>query len=79
MKEVEARPERLSEPSAAEQRAWVDRYMKAFEHADVEGLKRLLTEDVIMEMPPMLNWFAGPVTTAGSWSGSSGRPERTGV
>ena len=52
--------EQLSEPSAAEQRAWVDRYMKAFEHADVEGLKRLLTEDVIMEMPPMLNWFAGP-------------------
>jgi RNA polymerase sigma-70 factor (ECF subfamily) len=34
--------------------------MKAFEHADVEGLKRLLTEDVIMEMPPMVNWFAGP-------------------
>ncbi|KUJ64012.1 RNA polymerase subunit sigma-70 [Streptomyces albus subsp. albus] len=60
VQEVEARPERLSEPSAAEQRAWVDRYMKAFEQADVEGLKRLLTEDVIMEMPPMLNWFAGP-------------------
>jgi RNA polymerase sigma-70 factor (ECF subfamily) len=52
--------ERLREPSAAEQRAWVDRYMKAFEHADVEGLKRLLTQDVIMEMPPMVNWFAGP-------------------
>jgi len=52
--------ERLSEPSAAEQRAWVDRFMKAFERADIEGLKRLLTEDVIMEMPPMLNWFAGP-------------------
>jgi RNA polymerase sigma-70 factor (ECF subfamily) len=51
--------EPLSEPSAAEQRAWVDRYMTAFEHADVEGLKRLLTEDVLMEMPPMLNWFTG--------------------
>jgi len=38
----------------------VDRYMKAFEDADVDGLKQLLTEDVIMEMPPMLNWFAGP-------------------
>ena len=50
----------VDEPSAAEQRAWVDRYMKAFEHADVEGLKRLLTEDVIMEMPPMVNWFVGP-------------------
>ena len=60
VKEVGVRQERLSEPSAAEQRAWVDRYMKAFEHADVEGLKRLLTEDVLMEMPPMLNWFAGP-------------------
>jgi RNA polymerase sigma-70 factor, ECF subfamily len=60
MKEIEVPQEDLSEPSAAEQRSWVDRYMKAFEDADVEGLKRLLTEDVIMEMPPMLNWFAGP-------------------
>jgi RNA polymerase sigma-70 factor (ECF subfamily) len=60
VREVGVRQEPLSEPSAAEQRAWIDRYMKAFEQADVEGLKRLLTEDVIMEMPPMLNWFAGP-------------------
>ncbi len=60
VKEIGIRQERLNEPSAAEQRAWVDRYMKAFEHGDVEGLKRLLTEDVIMEMPPMLNWFTGP-------------------
>ncbi len=59
VKEIGVRPEHLSEPSAAEQRAWVDRYMKAFSRADVEGLKRLLTEDVLMEMPPMLNWFAG--------------------
>jgi RNA polymerase sigma-70 factor (ECF subfamily) len=60
LKEVEVHQDPLSEPSAAEQRVWVDRYMEAFEHADVEGLKRLLTEDVVMEMPPMLNWFAGP-------------------
>jgi RNA polymerase sigma-70 factor (ECF subfamily) len=59
VKEAGVRQEGLSEPSAAEQRAWVDRYMKAFEHADVEGLKRLLTEDVLMEMPPMVNWFVG--------------------
>jgi RNA polymerase sigma-70 factor (ECF subfamily) len=59
VKEVDVRQEGLSEPSAAEQRAWVDRYMKAFEQADVEGLKRLLTEDVLMEMPPVLNWFVG--------------------
>jgi RNA polymerase sigma-70 factor, ECF subfamily len=60
VKEVDVSQGRLSEPPAAEQRAWVDRYMKAFEQADIDGLKRLLTEDVIMEMPPMINWFAGP-------------------
>ncbi|GAA4257476.1 sigma-70 family RNA polymerase sigma factor [Dactylosporangium darangshiense] len=59
MQEAGVRQDRVSEPSAAEQRAWVERYMNAFELADVEGLKRLLTEDVIMEMPPMVNWFAG--------------------
>jgi RNA polymerase sigma-70 factor, ECF subfamily len=59
MKEVGVQRERVDEPSAAEQRAWVERYMRAFELADVEGLKRLLTEDVLMEMPPMLNWFSG--------------------
>ncbi|WP_345414548.1 sigma-70 family RNA polymerase sigma factor [Actinomycetospora chlora] len=60
VKEVEAEPDGLREPSAAEQRAWVERYMQAFANADVDGLKQLLTEDVVMEMPPMLNWFAGP-------------------
>ncbi len=59
LKDVGIRKEHLSEPSTAEQRAWVDRYMRAFEHADIEGLKLLLTDDVLMEMPPMLNWFVG--------------------
>lgn len=59
LKEAGIREEDLSEPPAGEQRAWVERYMKAFEAADIDGLKQLLTEDVLMEMPPMLNWFAG--------------------
>ncbi|GAA3218672.1 sigma-70 family RNA polymerase sigma factor [Actinocorallia longicatena] len=59
LKETGARQELVSEPSSTEQRAWVERYMKAFELADVEALKRLITEDVLMEMPPMLNWFTG--------------------
>ncbi|MER7454480.1 RNA polymerase subunit sigma-70 [Nocardia beijingensis] len=59
LKEIGAGSERVGEPSTTEQRAWVERYMSAFAQADIEGLKRLLTEDVIMEMPPMLNWFAG--------------------
>jgi RNA polymerase sigma-70 factor (ECF subfamily) len=60
LKEVGIAHEGVSEPLEVDQRAWVERYMKAFENADVEGLKRLLTEDVLMEMPPMLNWFTGP-------------------
>ena len=59
MKEANLHRELIDEPSAAEQRAWVERYMTAFERADVEALKRLLTQDVVMEMPPLLNWFAG--------------------
>ena len=58
--EVGARPEELDEPSAPEQRAWVDRYMSAFLNADIEAIKQLLTADVLMEMPPMVNWFIGP-------------------
>ncbi len=54
-----AHPDRLSEPPEAEQRGLIERYMRAFEQADVEGLKQQLAEDVLMEMPPMLNWFVG--------------------
>ena len=54
-----AHPDNLSEPSAVEQRALIERYMRAFVEADVEALKELLAEDVLMEMPPMLNWFVG--------------------
>ncbi|WUH89408.1 sigma-70 family RNA polymerase sigma factor [Streptomyces sp. NBC_00433] len=52
--------DQVAEPTRAEQRACVERYMAAFEKADIEGLKQLLTHDVLMEMPPMLNWFVGP-------------------
>ncbi|MFR9797580.1 sigma-70 family RNA polymerase sigma factor [Streptomyces sp. MS06] len=51
--------EGISEPSESDQRVWVERYMAAFEKADVEGLKQILSDDVLMEMPPMLNWFVG--------------------
>ena len=43
----------------AQQRELVERYVKAFVSADVEGLTRLLAADVLMEMPPMTNWFTG--------------------
>jgi RNA polymerase sigma-70 factor (ECF subfamily) len=50
----------LHEPEP-EQREIVDRYMAAFERADIESIVRMLAEQVILEMPPMRNWFVGPV------------------
>jgi RNA polymerase sigma-70 factor (ECF subfamily) len=44
---------------SAEQRAVLDSYVTAFRNADLAGLEKLLADDVIMEMPPMLNWYRG--------------------
>ena len=57
IREVGPREDDICEPLAA--RAMVDRYVAAFENADLAALKRLLTDDVVMEMPPYLNWFVG--------------------
>ncbi|WP_026412062.1 sigma-70 family RNA polymerase sigma factor [Actinomadura oligospora] len=52
-------PDDLGEPSDPSARALVDRYVAAFERADLAALGALLTADVIMEMPPMVNWYTG--------------------
>ena len=40
-------------------RMLLDRYARAFQDADTAALLRVLREDVTMEMPPHLTWFAG--------------------
>jgi RNA polymerase sigma-70 factor (ECF subfamily) len=37
----------------------VDRFMEAWESADVEQIRALLTDDCAMAMPPYAEWFAG--------------------
>jgi RNA polymerase sigma-70 factor (ECF subfamily) len=37
----------------------VDRFMEAWESADVESLSALLTDDCVMAMPPWAEWFNG--------------------
>jgi RNA polymerase sigma-70 factor (ECF subfamily) len=32
----------------------------AFENADLAALEKLLADDVVLEMPPFVNWFVGP-------------------
>ena len=51
--------------SPTEQRAVVDRYAAAFERADVPAIVRLLAAEVVLEMPPMWNWYVGPEAYAG--------------
>jgi RNA polymerase sigma-70 factor (ECF subfamily) len=49
----------LAEPAEPELRNLLDRYVSAFEHADVTALANLLRADVELEMPPILTWFTG--------------------
>jgi RNA polymerase sigma-70 factor, ECF subfamily len=49
----------VTEPSSADRRAIVDRYVAAFVAADLKALAEMLTDDVVLEMPPVLNWYVG--------------------
>jgi RNA polymerase sigma-70 factor, ECF subfamily len=57
-------PDAGAEP-ADRQRAVVDRYVAAFERADVPAIVAMLADDVVMEMPPMWNWYRGREHYAG--------------
>ena len=49
----------LPEPDDPAVRAVVDRYVEAFEAADVPRLVRLLTDQAVLEMPPVPLWYSG--------------------
>ncbi|MGY0007194.1 RNA polymerase subunit sigma-70 [Micromonospora sp. I033] len=49
----------VTEPDDPRVRAVVDRYVRAFEAADVPGLVRLLTDQAVLEMPPVPLWYRG--------------------
>ena len=55
----------VAEPADPVVRETVDRYVRAFEIADVDGLVRLLTDDAVMEMPPVPLWYRGRDDYAG--------------
>ena len=62
--EVLPAEDELAEPADPDRRALLDRFAAAFENADVSGLAELLREDVALEMPPLLTWFAGRADVA---------------
>jgi RNA polymerase sigma-70 factor (ECF subfamily) len=49
----------LAEPVEPHRRALLERFAAAIENADGSALAELLREDVVLEMPPLLTWFAG--------------------
>ncbi|MCU1684561.1 MAG: rpoE [Amycolatopsis sp.] len=49
----------VAEPDDAAVRDTVDRYIRAFEAADVDALVSLLTDDAVLEMPPVPLWYLG--------------------
>ena len=51
--------DQIAEPTDSYQRAQIERYVAAFENADLAGLEKLLADDIVLEMPPFLNWFVG--------------------
>jgi RNA polymerase sigma-70 factor (ECF subfamily) len=58
---AEVRPagDGLTEPTDPDRRALLDRFVSAFEDADVSRLTTLLREDVVVDMPPYAEWFTG--------------------
>jgi RNA polymerase sigma-70 factor (ECF subfamily) len=52
-------PGDIAEPDDPRLRAVVDNYVRAFEAADVPALVRLLTDQAILEMPPVPLWYQG--------------------
>src|SRR5437762_676341 len=55
----------LAEPDEPDRRAMLDRFAAAVENADASALAQLLAEDVALEMPPALTWFAGRQAVTG--------------
>jgi RNA polymerase sigma-70 factor (ECF subfamily) len=47
------------EPTDPQHRSLLERYVAAFEKADVAALMELLQEDAVAEMPPTPTWYAG--------------------
>jgi RNA polymerase sigma-70 factor (ECF subfamily) len=50
----------IAEPRDPRHCMLIDQYAAAFESGDIPKIKQLLSADVILEMPPFVDWYAGP-------------------
>ena len=58
------RPPRIAIAASEEQRALLERYVRAWESTDVDGFTALLKEDAVMSMPPWRQWYRGRAAIA---------------
>ena len=61
-------------PDSAAEQQLVDRLIRAFETADVDGIVALLTEDVWLTMPPLALEYQGPQLAAQFLAATAFRP-----
>src|SRR3982751_4633368 len=54
--------DKIHEPSGADQRELLDRYVTAFENKDISAIVELFTKDAVWEMPPFDAWYQGAET-----------------
>lgn len=55
------RPARMPAVKEERQRQLLDRYLNAWETADIDGIVAMLTEDATFPMPPLPSWYQGRV------------------
>jgi RNA polymerase sigma-70 factor (ECF subfamily) len=67
------RPPRVAVAASEEQRTLLERYVRAWESTDVDGLTALLKEDAVMSMPPWRQWYRGRAAIAAFFA-HTGRP-----
>jgi RNA polymerase sigma-70 factor (ECF subfamily) len=59
LNEVSPSEDGVVEPTTAEQRELLDRYVQAFEDKDIPAMIELFTHDAVWEMPPFTAWYQG--------------------
>jgi RNA polymerase sigma-70 factor, ECF subfamily len=62
LKELSPAASEITEPTAPQARALLERYIAAFENADADELGRLLVQDATLEAAPLRTWFRGART-----------------
>ncbi|MCE7004008.1 sigma-70 family RNA polymerase sigma factor [Kibdelosporangium philippinense] len=60
LSEVSPSRDTVVEPTAAQERELLDRFVTAFEAKDIPAIIEVFTDDVVMEMPPFPGWYRGP-------------------